>query len=257
MTGWNFTHGDSILTGTDDDGDGIDDGVNGRDKMVHHALLFLADNQAAVDEAKMKSANDTSGAGYKCFGGPSVPSKMIGGWVPGIGAVLLPNTTGIKIPPKSRFILQLHYYVTGQSYADETRVELAMKNTVDQPGVMLSLSQRKLALPPQQESVLREASQVVPSPTKIWGFAPHMHKLGASFQMVKQHNNEEECIIEIPRWDFDWQYFYFLEEGVTLSPGDRVETRYYFDTRNTDQVTNWGDRTDDEMAITYVFVTTL
>lgn len=65
----------------------------------------------------------------------------------------------------------------------------------------------------------------------------------------------EACLAEVPRWDFDWQQLYLLEEPRYLFPDEVIEVTCTFDT--TDDVTEvtWGEGTGDEMCLVGLLVT--
>ena len=95
-----------------------------------------------------------------------------------------------------------------------------------------------------------------------------MHTLGAEISVTLDRGADgEECVIDIPAWDFNWQQFYSFPEGDTVfaEPGDRVNLRCAFDNSASNQPTvngerqtprdvAWGDGTFDEMCLSYLAV---
>jgi hypothetical protein len=72
----------------------------------------------------------------------------------------------------------------------------------------------------------------------IWGVGTHMHYVGTDMLMTIQHQNTdkqpaEECLLETPHWDFNWQRGYLydapLDELPTAGPGDVLEFRCTYD----------------------------
>ncbi|MBT8218146.1 MAG: hypothetical protein KJO17_14930 [Acidimicrobiia bacterium] len=82
----------------------------------------------------------------------------------------------------------------------------------------------------------------------------HMHELGTSFRMTLNPDRADEMVLlDIPEWDFDWQFNYNLAVDVALEPGDeiRIECSWDRSLRDPDlepAYVLWADGTDDEMC---------
>ena len=85
-----------------------------------------------------------------------------------------------------------------------------------------------------------------------------MHKLGsAEFASVHHSNGESTCIVDVPRWDFNWQLVYTLENPIVLQPDDRLHMKCVYDSTEASGMTYWGDGTGDEMCLLTMFTTRL
>lgn len=86
----------------------------------------------------------------------------------------------------------------------------------------------------------------------------HMHEIGKTFRMTLNPGTpEEKVLLDIPRWDFDWQFNYALDEEVVLDRGDviRVECswdRNLFDPTAEPHWVSWAEGTEDEMCYSTV-----
>ena len=83
-----------------------------------------------------------------------------------------------------------------------------------------------------------------------------------SVEIVRAGDDGEpgnDCVLDIPKWDFAWQELFVLAEPVTIQPGDRVRLNCDFDNSmanqpvvNGEQLTprdvEWGEGTLDEMC---------
>jgi len=103
---------------------------------------------------------------------------------------------------------------------------------------------------------------------KIHGAGLHMHYLGTSGTIrVVRPDTTEQCVLEIPRWDFNWQYGYLLEETIPFELGlDQIYLECHWDNtpgnqpiidgvRREAQDVNWGSSSGDEMCIGYLYIT--
>ncbi|MCS7068653.1 MAG: c-type cytochrome [Meiothermus sp.] len=102
--------------------------IPGDKRSVHHVILFLiGPDMVGAAEAKDRAE---PGPGWKCFGGPGLSSdpRNIGGilgfWVPGGGATLLPEGTGRFLRAGSRVVMQVHYNTASGANPDATQMAL-------------------------------------------------------------------------------------------------------------------------------------
>ena len=86
---------------------------------------------------------------------------------------------------------------------------------------------------------------------ELWGLFPHMHEYGTSMSVRLLGADDEElgCIAEVPRWDFAWQLYYFLDQPMVLEPGMQVEVTCHYDTTSADQPIWPGWGTYNEMCL--------
>lgn len=97
----------------------------------------------------------------------------------------------------------------------------------------------------------------------ILSYAPHMHVRGKAFSYEAVYpDGKREMLIDIPRYDFNWQTSYELAEAKTLPPGTRVHCVAHWDNSENNlanpdptATVNWGDQTFEEMMIGFFDVT--
>jgi len=66
-------------------------------------------------------------------------------------------------------------------------------------------------------------------------------------------------LLALPRYDFNWQYEYFLKTPIKVPAGSRIIARWTYDnsTRNPQnpdpkRLINWGEQSSEEMLATYL-----
>lgn len=104
------------------------------------------------------------------------------------------------------------------------------------------------------------ASVPVPRETTLLAFFPHMHLRGKAFRYEAiLPGGDTRVLLDIPRYDFNWQLSYRFAEPVTLPAGSTLRATAWYD--NSDQnpanpdptrTVPWGPQTYDEMMIGYV-----
>ena len=77
----------------------------------------------------------------------------------------------------------------------------------------------------------------VPFDISVLTVNPHMHLLGKTFKAYAlQPNGDTIRLISIPRWDFNWQYFYTFKTMVKVPKGSTIVAEGVYD--NTRQNLN-------------------
>jgi hypothetical protein len=226
---------------------------------VHHVLVYASTTEAgdaALAALEQDPDGDGTSDGYPCDGGPGVTdTALIAGWAPGAGVLRYPEGTGLLLPAGRKFIAQIHYNTANGVTADRTRVAVELAQTVDEPARFFRISAKEeLVLPPGQPEVevVRAEVPSLDRTAKVWGVAGHMHRLGTQLS-VRSGNGE--CALDIPDYDFDWQTLYMFDEPYTAPAGDDVELRCTFDTTSVDTEVRWGESTEDEMCMGFLYVT--
>ncbi|MBN8615429.1 MAG: hypothetical protein J0L92_32840 [Deltaproteobacteria bacterium] len=235
----------------------------GNARIAHHVIVFHPANDEAIAEARALEAMDET-PGYECFGAAGVRAAAVAAWAPGGGATFFPDGTGVQLRGGRPLIVQMHYNTLASDGApDRTRVDLEVATAGVSPGRFLPLADLALTLPARMEEVgwettLRVADYtMVRTPFRVRGVFPHMHTLGRSLEIeVERADGSRSCLVDVPRWDFDWQMLYFYEgEGIEVRPDEPITIRCTYDTRTRDMETRWGEGTQDEMCVAGLFVT--
>ena len=259
----------------------------GNAQMVHHIAAFLVRPDGLMGESIFESMteweNDDPEVGYSCFGGPTltgsssqVPIEQIAQWVPGNQGMDFPDGTGIPIDPGSKIILQLHYNVDPmqEDRTDQTTLQFSLSDTVDSvaayapwlnglwPVSGMSIPAGATGVSHTVEGDPRGFFNVL-NPSLdldagfvIHGMMMHMHRLGRSGRLVlNKSNGDQVSLLNIPEWDFDWQFTYLLNTPVVFEDGDTLTLECVFDNNAVDAVdVDWGEGTNDEMCVGNLYI---
>ncbi len=232
--------------------------VPGDRREVHHVLLYT------VTTAEATALEDKSpGLGWPCFGGPGTDApKMVGGWVPGTGVTRFPGQTGVQVYAGDVLIMQVHYNLSQTAAApDHTEVRLQYaRNPVAYHAQMFPLVDSDFKIPPNAMGYSTSVGFELPVPATIWGVIPHMHTKGVSVKVEmkapKATPGPTTCLIDIPKWDFQWQQFYFYNSRTGIDMPANSELRLTCTWNNpTPKTVEWGEGTDDEMCLAFIYVT--
>jgi hypothetical protein len=228
--------------------------VPGAPSVVHHVILYEPDSAAAASMAQERDDADPA-PGYACNGGPTVQSHPVVLWAPGGGALRFPEGTGLALAPHP-MVLQIHYNIAAGAVPDQTRVRLVTAPSVTQQARILSLSDAAaLQLPPRSTDAHATASWTAPADGVVHGVFPHMHQRGRTLRVTRTAGGAESCMLDVDRWDFNWQLGYFYESPIRVQRGDLIELDCGFDTTAETSMVTWGEGSGDEMCLNYFYVT--
>ncbi|HWO20545.1 MAG TPA: hypothetical protein VNO30_17365 [Kofleriaceae bacterium] len=230
----------------------------GEPSVVHHMLLFQLQTAEAEAAAAQLDAQ-SPGPGYTCFGGVgSAASSLVGVWAPGVRASRYPEGTGLPVKGGRKMVVQIHYHNHGAPLADKTAIDLMIEPTVAEPSFLYLLAAPNLYLPPGKPEIVTTNQYQLPGflgQYNVWGVFPHMHTRGRSLRVEVDHAGQNQCITDVPRWDFNWQQGYFYDGAPRIAGGgDTVRITCTHNTTMEDQPITWGEGTDDEMCLAFLYV---
>ncbi len=231
----------------------------GEPSEVHHVVVWALDS--ASDEATAEKLDtDDAGLGYTCFGGPgTVTARTLVGWAPGAGVTRYPAGSGLRMLAGRKVVMQVHYNLGALPRPDRTEVDVTLADAVEKEGLITGVGDFDLNLPPGQSEVMELADTPFPpplAPVQVHGVFPHMHKYGRTMRVDLFQGLSSECLVDVPRYSFEWQRFYFYAEPKTLPmlPGMfRIKCTY--DTAGAMSTVHYGEGTGDEMCLSGFYVT--
>ena len=214
-------------------------------EVVHHVLIYSDPDNAAAD---LVDENGT----YPCQGFVSLPGTMqIGTWVPGAVPTELPEDVGVPMPAGSKVILAYHYHPTGAG--DEVdQSSVALRWTSDKPPLNAVFGlfgngdglepgpndpggSPIFYIPPDVSDHIETHSFPLPDilpPTQVFSLGTHMHYVGVDMRIWLERDGEDICLLQTPRWDFNWQRNYDVDATLgnfpTVQGGDvlKIQCRY-------------------------------
>jgi hypothetical protein len=173
--------------------------------------------------------------------------KSVVNYLPGVIGQKYPDGLGgYRLPRKGAFLLNdLHYGFTGKNdITDSSYINVYFtKSPPKRPVQEFQLGtlgvvpvEPNLIIPP--DSIKHVQSRfTVPLDISVLTVNPHMHLLGKSFKgYALKPDGDTIRLISIPRWDFNWQYFYTFKKMVHIPKGSIIVAEGVYD--NTRQNLN-------------------
>jgi hypothetical protein len=241
--------------------------VPGNPAVAHH---LLASAVVPADPETAPSARDAAdpGPGWACaewLTGQRVDG--LGGWLPGRSPTVLPPGVGLALPAGAELVLQGHYLAVAPG-SDRSSLRLRTADAIERQAAELRLAHRAWVSP----TVAVEAGA-----TRTWRYAttverevpatgldgadgleilaviPHLHTHGVSVSVSAVVDGSPLTLVDIPRWDYDWQLTYTLETPLRVGPADELRLVCTF--RNEGEVdVTFGESVEDEMCVARLLV---
>ncbi len=232
----------------------------GNRKTVHHVIAYL-DTEG---QGRKLAAQDPK-PGYVTEGtGPGIDvAGTLGGWAPGVTPSVLPEGVGYLLPKGADIVLQVHYYRTGHTERDQSRMGLYFSKTAKTVPLQIgSAINDKFMIPAGEAKYAVHASRRVKKDSYLLATMPHMHLLGRDMRIIaKPPTGASIDLIWIQDWDFNWQDIYHYRKPIFLPAGTQVSLVAHFDNSASNSANphdppipvGWGDKTTDEMCIGFIY----
>jgi thiol-disulfide isomerase/thioredoxin len=218
--------------------------------VVHHVLVFVMPEAALTDPSvRRRAAIDESRGFYAAY-------------VPGNDAVIYPEGMAKRLPKGSALMFQIHYTPSGKATTDRMKIGMVFADEPPRHIVRTAaVADRRLAIPPGAANHEETASVRLPADSKLLAFMPHMHVRGKAYryEMKRPGDGEPTVVLDIPRYDFNWQLRYTLREPIDAPAGTMLIGTAWYDNSegnpaNPDptKTVRWGPQTHDEMMLGYI-----
>lgn len=182
------------------------------------------------------------------------------GYAPGSLPVELEGGLAMRVPAGSKLLFELHYTPNGSPQSDRSYIGVRFTDKEQ----VTQLLQGRAAL--ENDFVIpagAKAHEVVADKYRsrqdelLISLTPHMHLRGKSFRYTAVFpDGREEVLLDVPKYDFNWQLKYILAEPKKLPRGTRVICTATFDNSESNlanpdasRPVRWGDQSWEEMMI--------
>ena len=183
-------------------------------------------------------------------------SESLGGYVPGAVAEQFPDGTGTFLPADAQFTFQMHYTAYGRPATDNSRLGIYFhkRKPAHELGSMILLN-NDIKIPAHSNGHTETATRTARTDMLVYGLLPHAHFRGKTMEFRAVYaNGEEEVLLSVPHYDFNWQTDYNLSEPKFLPAGTKLVHTTSWDNSATNPANPdptrdvpWGEQSWDEM----------
>jgi peroxiredoxin len=211
----------------------------GNRAVVHHLILFFVPPGQRPQEAVLLNS--------AAIFAPGMPP-----WQARPG-------TAKRIPAGSKLFIQAHYTPNGTETTDLSRAGLVFVDgsQVEKRIMSGAVINQRFRIPPEESNFPVEGSFRFNRDMQIVSLFPHMHLRGKSFRIdAVDPQGQRELLLDVPRYDFNWQNTYAFAEPVPMREGAQLQCVASYDNSsgnpaNPDptKTVTWGDQTWEEMMV--------
>ncbi len=239
----------------------------GNRRVVHHIIASSgpqAKGLAAArplgeyftfDLEKARLATAKSGKEPPQFSSPA-DSEMLQVFVPGGGPPALKDGQAKLVKGGSNLTFQIHYTTTGKPESDQTRIGFVFAKQPPRERVKgVLVFNTRFTIPAEDPNHQLMARATVLHDVRMVSMLPHMHLRGKDFQYRAIYpTGESEVLLNIPRYDFNWQINYYMASPKLLPKGTILECTGHYDNSPNNPANpdpkvdvHYGEQTWEEM----------
>jgi peroxiredoxin len=218
----------------------------GNRSVVHHILVFLQSPGGEVELLK---------------------GSLLAAYAPGSPPRQADKGIAKLIPAGSKIIMQMHYTPNGKPTEDLSTLGLIFCDASEvtqrvDSGWAVNFA---FSIPPGSNDYKVTSRYQFPDDRLLLSLTPHMHVRGKSFRYDAVYpDGKRETLLDVPRWDFNWQLDYILAEPKLMPKGTVLSCEAHYD-NSIDNPANpdptkpvrWGDQTWEEMMIGWFTAATI
>ena len=216
-------------------------------EVVHHMLVYVQ-LPGRKESSRMDDLLDELGGYWAVY-------------VPGNATLVYPPGFAKRLPKGAKLRFQVHYAPNGRATRDRSRIGVVYATQPPQHEVhVVGVANLRLRIPPGARHHHEEAALRVPCDIQVLSLLPHMHvRAVACRYRVLDENDRSRPLLDIPRYDPNWQLLYRYHEPQPIAKGETIKFTAWYDNSernpaNPDptQTVRWGSQLTDEMHLGYV-----
>lgn len=185
----------------------------------------------------------------------------VGGIAPGSAPTVYREGFSAKLHKGEKITWQMHYHKEpgpGTGVWDQSSVAITFypKDYVPQHVLTTDpLGTFQIDIPPNDANYTAKAELKFAKETWIMNMLPHMHYRGSAARYTLYYpDGTEEILLDVPRYDYNWQTTYRFKEPKVVPAGTRIEFQGWWDNSANNPLNpdpskrvTWGEATHEEM----------
>ncbi len=183
--------------------------VPGDRQVLHHVIAYVS---SPAD--KTVRGRETGAA----------RGESVGGFAPGRQPDQFRDNSGRLLTKGSNLLLQMHYTTSGRETVDETEIGLYLHDKP--PAYVMSggvAGQRRFLVPPHAKEHRLRGEQLIERDAYLYEMTPHMHYRGKYMSYTAEYpDGTSELLLSVPKYNFNWQFNYLLQEPLFLPAGTKL-----------------------------------
>ena len=187
------------------------------------------------------------------------PGAWLTGYAPGQSVRIYQPGTALKMPKGAVLTVAMHYTANGNETTDRTRIGVKYASEPPKTEVLVvPLQTANFVLKAGSTDTRVDAEMTMNTDVTLWSALPHTHMRGKRWEVTAIYpDGRSELILDVPRYDFNWQTDYIYKEPLLLPKGTKLKTSAWYDNSTANKANPdptkdvyWGDQTWEEMQFT-------
>jgi hypothetical protein len=240
----------------------------GNRAVMHHATIFVRPKesswlrqypvgQAFVPAEQIRNETTPTPAATTNAGAGQLDEPIIG-YVPGRPERRLRPGYGVLIPAGADLVFQLHYTANGNITPDQSRVGFVLaKERPTMRVLRVAAANDRFVIPAGADNYAVSGALALNVDTELIEAYPHMHVRGKSMKLSALYpSGEREDLLNVPRYDFNWQLTYEIPEPKRIPKGTILRADGTFNNSASNRFNpdpskdvRWGDQSWEEMMV--------
>ena len=213
-------------------------------EVVHHVIVSVFEKGSKVS-----------------LGGEEGAQGYWAAYVPGNSKQVYPEGFARKLPAGATISFQIHYTPNGKAVEDTMRIGLLFAKTPPKYVIHTTgLPNARINIPPGAANHVEVAQRKLPADINVLAWMAHMHVRGKAFKFeVTLPSGKTETLLDLPKYDFNWQLRYDYAMPHFLPRGSTLKITAVYDNSSANpanpdptKTVRWGQQTFDEMMIGYM-----
>lgn len=206
--------------------------------VVHHIVIYVRDPKETAPKRQ------------------DIGTGLLGALSPGMTPYQAQPGTAKLIKAGSNLVFQMHYTPSGKATKDRSTVGLKFaKWPVEKVMTTSAAWDARFTIPAYAENYEVKAEWIADEDIAIWSLMPHMHLRGKDYTYRAIYpDGRTEILLSVPRYDFNWQIYYYPKKPIRIPKGTKIETIAHYDnsTKNAQnpdpsRPIHFGEQTWEEM----------
>ena len=199
--------------------------------------------------------------GQDKLGGMANWGGSVGGYTVGMESIVQPSGIGSYIPGGGSIGYQMHYTPFGKDVLSTQQIGLYFYKPGEMPNLVMrenTIVQMFIKIPPNTEAHQEISYLDFPHDALLYSAVVHAHYRGTYSDLkIRYPNGTEKQLLNVPRYDFNWQRMYEFAEPIKVPAGSKLIATYIYDNSKRNPANPdpnkevvWGDQSFEEMFFT-------
>ena len=195
------------------------------------AIEFLPGDRRVAHH--YQSTYMTPGRSGSQIGASDAPARngVFGIWTAGMSPYVFPDGMGRILGPGTKILMDSHYHPMGEATTDVTRIGVYFgEGELEKEVATIPVTNTGLRIPPGAGDHPELAYYKFHTDMQILAFSPHMHVRGKAmkYELITP-DGQRETLLDVPDFDYNWQWLYYPSELIDVPAGSVVEVTARWD----------------------------